>query len=143
MARAVRGSASGQTVRTARQLRRRLTGSEQVLWSALRDSRLHGIKFRRQHPFGPYVLDFFCVNAQLAIELDGGVHDQPEQIEYDRERTAYLEASGLRVMRFRNEDIVDKLDDVLNKILEVASPAPIPPPSPDEDGRGRAGEGEE
>jgi very-short-patch-repair endonuclease len=130
MARAVRGRTSGQTILTARRLRRQLTDVEQVLWSSLRDSRMQGIKFRRQHPFGPYVLDFFCVQAQLAVELDGGIHDRPEQIEYDRERTAFLEAEGLRVLRFRNEDIADKLDQVMNKILEATSPTPQPPPSP-------------
>ena len=111
MARPVRGKTSGQTVQTARRLRGKLTDAEQVLWSALRDSRMQGIKFRRQHPFGPYVLDFFCVNAQLAVELDGGIHDQPEQKDYDKERTAFLEANGLRVMRFRNEEIADNLDE--------------------------------
>jgi very-short-patch-repair endonuclease len=131
MPRPVRGKTSAQAVLTARQLRSQLTGSEQELWSALRGSRLQGIKFRRQHPFGPYVLDFFCVKAQLAVELDGGVHDQPEQRDYDSERTAYLETNGLRVLRFRNEDITDRLDEVINKILEAASPTSQPPTSPD------------
>ena len=142
MARAVRGRTSSQTVLTARRLRSQLTEAEQVLWSALRDSRLHGIKFRRQHPFGPYVLDFFCVKAQLVIELDGGVHDQHEQKDYDRERTAFLESQGLRVLRFRNEDIADNLDGVLKRILEVASPNPRPLPSPEStSGEGRGAEG--
>jgi very-short-patch-repair endonuclease len=131
MPRPVRGKTSTQAVLSARQLRSQLTGSEQELWSALRDSRLHGIKFRRQHPFGPYVLDFFCVKAQLAVELDGGIHDRPEQRDYDSERTAYLETNGLRVLRFRNEEIADKLDEVINKILKAASPTSQPPPSPD------------
>jgi very-short-patch-repair endonuclease len=140
MARPIRGKTSGQTVLKARRLRRPLTESEQVLWAALRDNRLQGIKFRRQHPFGPYVLDFFCVQARLVIELDGSIHDRPEQKEYDRERTDYLEAQGLRVLRFRNEEVADKLDEVMKKILEAAAPTPQPPPSPDkssgEGGRG-------
>ena len=115
----------------ARRLRGQLTDAEQTLWSALRDSRVHGIKFRRQHPFGPFVLDFFCVNAQLAIEVDGEVHDKAEQKEYDRERTEYLETHGLRVLRFRNEEVKDKLDEVMKRILEAASPAPQPPSSPE------------
>ena len=93
--RPVRGKTSSRAVMTARHLRGQLTDAEQILWSALRDSRLVGIKFRRQHPFGPYVLDFFCVKAQLAVELDGGIHDQPEQRDYDRERNAHLEALSL------------------------------------------------
>jgi adenine-specific DNA-methyltransferase len=129
--RPVRGKTTSQAVMTARQLRGQLTDTEHLLWSALRDNRLYEIKFRRQHPFGPYVLDFFCVKAQLAVELDGGIHDQPEQREYDRERTAYLEANGLRILRFRNEDVSERLDEVMKRILEAASPTPQPPPSPD------------
>ena len=130
MARPIRGKTSGQTIQTARRLRRPLTDSEQVLWLALRDSRMHGIKFRRQHPFGPYVLDFFCVQAQLAVELDGGIHDRSEQKNYDRERTAYLESRGLHVLRFRNEEIVEKLENVITRILEAASSTPSPLPLP-------------
>jgi adenine-specific DNA-methyltransferase len=140
--RSVRGKTSSQTVITARQLRGQLTDAEQILWSALRDSRLHGIKFRRQHPFGPYVLDFFCVKAQLDVELDGSVHMQPEQREYDDERTSYLNTHGLRVLRLRNEDITGKLDAVIKRILEAASPTPLPPPSPDSlSGEGGGAEG--
>ncbi len=124
--RSSRGKTSSQTVLRARQLRRPLTASEQVLWEVLRDCRLQGIKFRRQHPFGPYVLDFFCVKSQLAVELDGGVHEQDEQKEYDRERTAYLEEQGLRVLRFRNEEIAEIFEDVIRRIVEAASPTPGP-----------------
>jgi very-short-patch-repair endonuclease len=140
--RPVRGKATGRAVLTARRLRGQLTDAEQILWSALRDNRLVGIKFRRQHPFGPYVLDFFCVKAQLAVELDGSVHDQSEQRNYDCERTAYLESHGLNVLRFRNEDVTNRLDEVMKRILEAASPAPQPPPSPDvSSGEGRGAEG--
>ena len=147
MPRPLRGRTSCQTILTARQLRRRLTPTEQALWSALRGDRLHGFKFRRQHPFGPYVLDFFCVQSQLVIELDGSVHNHPDQIDYDRDRTAYLESQGLRVLRFRNQDIADKLDEVLTKILEATSPTPNPLPLPairrEREGVPQAGAGEE
>jgi very-short-patch-repair endonuclease len=144
VSRPVRGKTSTHAVLTARCLRSRLTGAEQALWSALRDNRLHGIKFRRQHPFGPYVLDFFCVNAQLVVELDGSVHDQPEQKEYDRERTVYLEGHGLRVLRFRNEEVKDGLDEVVSRILEAASPIPQPLSSPERtSGEERGAEGGE
>ena len=136
----MRGKTSAQAVMTARQLRGQLTDTEQVLWSALRDSRLYGIKFRRQHPFGPYVLDFFCVKAQLVVELDGGIHDRPEQRDYDDERNAYLEANGLHVLLFRNEDVTDRLDEVVTRILKAASPTPQPPPSP-ESSSGEGGKG--
>jgi very-short-patch-repair endonuclease len=105
ISRPVRGKTSARVVLTARRLRGQLTDAELALWTALRDGRLQVIKFRRQHPFGPYVLDFFCVQAQLAVGLDGSVHDQPEQKEYNRERTDYLAAHGLRVLRFRNEEL--------------------------------------
>jgi very-short-patch-repair endonuclease len=146
MSRPVRGKTSTQIVLAARRLRGQLTDSEQVLWDALRDNRLSDIKFRRQHPFGPYVLDFFCVKAQLDVELDGSVHNQPGQREYDNERTSYLEAQGVRVLRFRNEDVADRLDEVMMRILEAASPTPLthpqPPPSPDIlSGEGGAAEG--
>lgn len=110
--RPLRGKTASRTVLTARQLRRQLTGTEQLLWSALRDSCLKGIKFRRQHPFGPYVLDFFCVKSQLAVELDGGIHDQPEQSAYDGERSAYLETNGLRVIRFKSRNLYFYLSSV-------------------------------
>jgi adenine-specific DNA-methyltransferase len=142
MARAIRGKTSVQTVLAARLLRSQLTDSEQILWNALRDSCLSGIKFRRQHPFGPYVLDFFCVRAQLDIELDGSVHNQPEQREYDDERTSYLKFHGVCVLRFRNEDITDRLDEVMTRIMEAASPTPQPPPSPNSlSGEGGGAEG--
>ena len=126
MSRPLRGKTSTQTVLKARRLRRPLTASELILWEVLRESRLQGIKFRRQHPFGPYVLDFFCVKAQLAVELDGSVHEQDEQKGYDRERTAYLESCGLRVLRFKNEEVERNIEDVLARILEASSPTPDP-----------------
>lgn len=127
MSRSLRGKTTAQTVLTARRLRRPLTGSEQALWEALRGCRLQGIKFRRQHPFGPYVLDFFCVKAQLAVELDGGIHDHADQKAYDHERSAYLEEHGLHVLRLRNEGVDEKIEDVVEKILEAASPTPPAP----------------
>jgi very-short-patch-repair endonuclease len=148
MSRPLRGKTSQSTVLTARYLRHPMTESEQTLWEVLRDSRMQGNKFRRQHPFGPYILDFFCVQAQLAIELDGGIHDQPDQKEYDQERTAYLESQGLRVLRFRNDEVANNLERVISKIIEAASPIPRPLPSPDvvrqeREGVPQAGKGEE
>ena len=142
MSRPLRGKTSTQTVLKARRLRRPLTASEQALWAALRDNPLRGFKFRRQHPFGPYILDFFCVQAQLAVELDGSVHDQPDQKEYDANRTAYLESHGLRLLRFKNLEVERNMEDVFAKILEVASPNPQPLPSPEVvSGEGRGAEG--
>jgi very-short-patch-repair endonuclease len=89
------------------------------------------LKARRQHPFGPYILDFFCVQAQLAVELDGSVHDQTDQKEFDENRTAYLESHGLRLLRFKNLQVEGNIDNVLARILELTSPNPRPLPSPE------------
>ncbi len=106
-------------VGAARELRRRMTDAEKVLWGALRDRRLGGLKFRRQHPFGAFVLDFLCQEHWLVIEVDGGIHD--EQIEQDIFRTEYLVAHGFRVLRVRNEDILANLDAVLGRVQLAAS----------------------
>ncbi len=86
-------------------LRRSATPAERCLWRIVRDRRLDGVKFRRQHGVGPYVVDFYCPAARLAVELDGGVHDDPARVEYDRRRQAGLEALGIRVVRFSNEEV--------------------------------------
>src|SRR5918998_5443322 len=87
-------------VTTARDLRRRMTPSETVLWAALRNGRLAGLKFRRQHPIDAFVVDFCCPAAWLVVEVDGGIHgDQRAQDEYRTERLGVL---GYRVIRVRN-----------------------------------------
>ena len=100
----------------ARQLRVVMTDAERRLWSALRGRRLQGFKFRRQHPLGPYVLDFACVEHRLVIEADGGQH---ADCDTDRRRTAWLEARGWRVIRFWNNEILENTDGVLDAILRV------------------------
>ena len=101
----------------ARIMRHDPTQSEEILWNALRDRQLGGLKFRRQHPVGNVILDFYCRSAKLAIELDGGVHDN--QVEHDQARTEHLESYGLRVIRFRNEEVVYDLPSVLKRILDT------------------------
>ena len=97
-----------------RQLRHDATPAEQTLWAAVRANRL-GFKFRRQHPIGTYVVDFFCPAAGLAIELDGSVH--LNQLEADENRQAYMEANHIRVLRFKNDEIEKDLPNVLTHIL--------------------------
>ena len=92
------------------------------LWSALRDRQLTGLKFRRQHPYGQFVLDFFCVELQLAVEVDGGVHLNAEQAAHDAERSEFLAKRGVHILRFTNEEIDQHLPDLLRKIIEAASP---------------------
>lgn len=87
----------------------------------LRGRRLNGLKFRRQHPYEHYVLDFFCVEHQLVVELDGSVHDILDQAAYDKERTNFLNERGLRVIRFGNEEIKKNLASVLRRIVEATN----------------------
>jgi very-short-patch-repair endonuclease len=96
----------------ARSLRQRSTDAERKLWSRLRDRRLMGFKFKRQAPRGRYVVDFLCVEAALAVEVDGGQHAEKRR-QADRMRTAELEREGLTVLRFWNLDVLTNLEGVL------------------------------
>ncbi len=104
----------------ARALRKEQTDAETRLWSLLRDRRLGGWKFRRQHPIPPYVTDFYCHEGRLVIEVDGGQHG--EQRRYDEQRTAHLESKGLRVLRFWNNEILDRIEPVLEVIWSTLTP---------------------
>ena len=114
-------------------LRRRQTQAESVLWQQLRNRRLLGMKFRRQHRIGPYSVDFACLDARLVVELDGGQH--LEQGAYDSDRTCFLESMGFRVIRFWNETPFNRMGDVLNGIA-TAIMAPHPPSAPSPRARG-------
>ncbi|MDI7775311.1 endonuclease domain-containing protein [Asticcacaulis sp. EMRT-3] len=83
----------------ARQMRKTLTGPEWLLWERLKLRLDDGLIFKRQHAFGPYILDFYCFRARLVIEVDGAVHSAPEQAQKDAVREAYLRANGLQVYR--------------------------------------------
>jgi very-short-patch-repair endonuclease len=84
----------------ARRLRRSATSSENFLWQLLRNRQRRGLKFRRQHPLGPYVADFYCVEAKLVLELDGTPHDTPEGKQRDEARDAWMRSQGIEVLRF-------------------------------------------
>ena len=99
---------------SARRLRREATFPERLLWSRLRAGQLGGIRFRRQHPIGPFVVDFYCAQVKLAIEIDGVSHKGCEQ--RDRDRTLYLESLGIRVVRFTNDEVLGDLEEVLFRI---------------------------
>ncbi|RZJ38751.1 MAG: endonuclease domain-containing protein [Brevundimonas sp.] len=103
----------------AKRLRRPLTPPEARLWTHVRAHRLQGHKFRRQHPVGPYILDFYCAAARLAVEVDGRVHEHPDQITNDQRRTRWLASRGIRVMRIAAHDVRDELDGVLGFIVRV------------------------
>ena len=98
--------APSRTVERARRLRREMTLPEVVLWSRLRRAGLDGLRFRRQHPLGPYVLDFFCAEARLAVEVDGMAHDSPGRAEADALRTAWLAGQGIAVLRLPARDVL-------------------------------------
>ncbi|MEX0718742.1 MAG: DUF559 domain-containing protein [Planctomycetaceae bacterium] len=117
----------------ARSLRRKATTPERVLWGILRNGRLAGLKFRRQHPIGPYVADFYCAAAKLIVEVDGESHEHKQQS--DSLRTRHLESHGLKVLRVTNEDVCDHLDAVGIAIARAAGKDPRelfgkPPVSP-------------
>ena len=100
-----------------RALRGRATDAERFLWSLLRSRQFVGLKFRHQHPVGPYIVDFYCADRRLAVELDGGQHFTVEGQAYDRRRTAYLSTCGVRVLRFTNSELFENTEGVLETLL--------------------------
>lgn len=136
-------------VTLARELRKQQTSAEDLLWQLLRDRRLLGFKFRRQHQFGDYIADFFCGEASLVIECDGEIHNGNEAWHHDQNRDAYMIGQGLRILRISNERILSYTESVLFEIQKHLQPfgtiaggdglatrtKPSPRPSPR--GRGR------
>ena len=108
-----------QLQQAARGLRQAQTDAEAVLWDALRDRQLRGIKFRRQYAVERFIFDFYCPAAKLVIELDGSVHDEPTQQERDVARTAALETRNYRVIRFRNDEVLADFPSVLDRIASA------------------------
>jgi very-short-patch-repair endonuclease len=102
----------------ARELRKNMTEAETILWSALRRKNLDGHRFRRQHPIDRFIADFYCHKARLVIEVDGEIHNEDEQKEYDEGRNAELERYGLKVIRFTNEQVKNDLEKVVLEIEE-------------------------
>jgi len=101
----------------ARNNRKEPTPAEDALWQRLRNTAL-GHRFRRQHAIDRFIVDFVCLSKNLVIELDGGVHDDPQQQGYDAERTGYLNAQGFHVIRFRNEQVLNGMDSVVAEISD-------------------------
>ena len=108
-----------QLLAKCRELRRNETDAERLLWRLVRNRQLCGVKFRRQHPVGRYVVDFYCHEARLAVELDGGQHAEEDQMQRDCARTAYLDDRGVQVLRFWNGDVLKNPAGVLESIAEV------------------------
>jgi very-short-patch-repair endonuclease len=111
-----------QTTTNARALRSEMTDAEQRLWHSIRGQQISNSRFRRQHPIGKYIADFACIDKKLVIELDGGQHQ--DQVAYDENRTAFLQAQGWHVLRFWNNDVLENLDGVLASIAEALTALP-------------------
>jgi adenine-specific DNA-methyltransferase len=104
-------------LRYARDLRKKPTDPERLLWSHLRRRQMAGFKFRRQHSVGPYICDFACVEAFIVVELDGSQH--VEQSDYDFRRDSFLRSKGFRVLRFWNNDVLSQTDAILATVYEA------------------------
>ena len=104
------------TVNMARALRRRMTWHERRLWKRLRNRKQAGFKFRRQHPLGPYILDFYCTEKKVAVEVDGSGHAYADGRRKDMKRDRYLQEQGIRVIRVWNSQIRESLDGVMVRI---------------------------
>jgi very-short-patch-repair endonuclease len=107
-----------ETFMKARSLRKEMTRAEKILWNELRNRKVNGYKFRRQHPVGQFIVDFFCPEKELVVEVDGGIHEEEDIKERDENRTADLERYDIKVIRFTNEVVLNNLDEVLRKIKE-------------------------
>jgi len=101
------------------ELRHNVTEAEKILWEHLRKNKIQGFKFRRQFSIGAYVIDFYCPVLKLAIELDGSIHQLPDNIDYDENRQNELQILGVSFLRFANEDVFKRIDYVLNKINQT------------------------
>ena len=108
----------------AKILRKDMTVTEEILWKRLSNRKLNGLKFRRQHPLDIFIADFYCHEKKLIVELDGGIHDTTEQMEYDDGRTFELEEKGFKILRFRNEEVLNEIEQVLKKIIETVKKIP-------------------
>ena len=116
----------------SRELRNNATEAERKLWTFVSARKLAGVRFNRQFPIGPFICDFVSRTQKLVIEVDGGQH--AVDVERDQARTAYLEAQGYRVIRFWNNDVLERIEGVVIEIERVL--ATCPPPTPPASGRG-------
>ncbi len=110
----------------AKELRNNMTPAENALWNRLSKNQLKGFRFRRQHPLYLFIADFYCHKATLVVEIDGGIHSLPENKEYDINRDFVMQKFGIQVLRFTNEEVLNNVDKVLNKIESVLIKTPSP-----------------
>ncbi len=118
--------ATGKLFELARANRKNPTQAEKMLWDELRNRKLNGFKFRRQHPISNYIADFYCHELALVLELDGHQHQEKDQKEYDKVRTMNLNDLNIKVIRFKNEDVLYDLEGVLELVAKHLYPSPSP-----------------
>ena len=118
---------SQRTFSNARELRKSMTKAEVILWERLRNRKLNGVKFRRQHPISGFIADFYSHEARLILEVDGDIHNLSEHKEHDDGRTYELEKLGITVLRFKNNEIFNNIEEVLCRISLFLNTLPIPP----------------
>jgi very-short-patch-repair endonuclease len=120
------GYKNKKLVRNARVLRNNMTRAERILWSRLRERKINGYKFRRQQPIFDFIVDFYCTELKLIIEVDGEIHSLPEKTNYDSKRDKILKINGYHIIRLTNLEVETELDSTINKIIlyinEILSP---------------------
>ena len=119
----------GEIKERARSMRKSLTPAEEKLWRRIRKKQVNGFRFRRQYAISRFITDFYCPEAELAIELDGDIHDVPGQAEYDEERQLYLEGLGISVLRFTNDQVINRTDEVVGVIRNWLTRHAVPRPA--------------
>jgi len=105
-----------ETIKRAKELRKNMTPAEKVFWNRVRNKKFQGLKFRRQHPIEYYIADFYCPEKKLVIEIDGKIHDQIDKKEQDKNRDAEIKKYDLKILRFKNKEIINNISQALNII---------------------------
>lgn len=122
-------------IEKSRQLRKNMTIQERKLWNIIKNRQFFGYRFRRQFPIGEYIVDFVCREMKIIIEIDGGQHNEAQNIEYDNKRTVFLENLGYKVVRFWNNEIDNNLSGVYDKLMVIFNISITPSqPSPSREG---------
>lgn len=111
--------AKSKLFQLALEMKLKPTDAEACLWDRLRNNQILGYRFRRQHPLANYIADFYCHRLKLVIEVDGAIHNKPENIGYDIDRDKVMKELGLTILRFSNEDVLERTDDVVSRIIET------------------------
>ena len=118
--------ATPEIINNTRMLRENMTVSEKLLWERLKAKQLCGLRFRRQHPIFIFIADFYCHEARLVVEIDGEIHDQ--QVEYDDGRSAEMEKFFIKIIRFTNYEVENKIEEVIEKITNTVNQRLKSPP---------------